>query len=312
MSTVQRKAAQTPIRVNYPVGKLLATPSKSKNQLDQDDITRVLQITSVLQTTLEVGRIIELFSQELQSLVPHDGLNFKNTAEKYSQSLGTKAQNSCAYKLVIGDQSLGELTITRKKRFTARETLLMEYVLCSVVYPLRNALLYKQAINAALKDPLTGVNNRAAMEITVTREIDLAKRHGTPLSLIAMDIDRFKSVNDNYGHLAGDSIIKAVAETVNACIRSSDILFRYGGEEFAIVLSNTGPKGAILLAERIRAAISKKQYRFDRSPIGITVSQGVACLEQKDEIKSLFMKADAALYKAKADGRNCVKFDEKC
>jgi len=311
MSTAPRKATQTPIRVNFPMGNLLTSPSKSKDPLEQEEVTRVLQISNVLQTTLDIGRIIELFSQELQCLVSHDSLHYKNSAEKYTHAVGNKAQNSCAYKLVIGDQSLGELSITRKKRFTARETLLMEYVLCSVVYPLRNALLYKHALLAALKDPLTGVNNRAAMEITVSREIDLAKRHGTPLSLIAMDIDRFKSVNDNYGHLAGDSIIKAVAETVNSCIRSSDILFRYGGEEFAIVLSNTGPEGAILLAERIREAIAKKQYHFEKRHIGITVSQGVACLDQKDEIKSLFMKADTALYKAKSDGRNCVKFDEQ-
>ena len=310
MSTATRKAAQTPIRVDLPMGNLLS-PSISKTQLEQAELTQVLHISSVLQTTLDAGRIIELFSQELQALVPHDSLHYKNSAEKYSHAVGAKAQNSCAYKLVIGDQSLGELSITRKKRFTAREMLIMEYVLCSVVYPLRNSLLYKHALQAALKDPLTGVNNRAAMEITVTREIDLAKRHGTPLSLIAMDIDRFKSVNDNYGHLAGDSIIKAVADTVNTCIRSSDILFRYGGEEFAIVLSNTGPDGAILLAERIRKAIAKKQYEFEKSAIDVTVSQGVACLDQKDEIKTLFMKADTALYKAKAGGRNCVKFGEE-
>lgn len=311
MSTAIRKAAQTPIRVNLPKGNLLTASSKSKTQLEQEELTKVLHISSVLQTTLDGGRIIELFSQELQTLVPHDSLHYKNAAEKYSHAVGTKMQNSCAYKLVIGDQSLGDLSITRKRRFTAREMLLMEYVLGSVVYPLRNSLLYRQALEAALKDPLTGVNNRAAMEVTVNREIDLAKRHGTPLSLIAMDIDRFKSVNDNYGHLAGDCIIKAVAETVNTCIRSSDILFRYGGEEFAIVLSNTGPDGAILLAERIRKAISKRQYEFDKRPIGITVSQGVACLDQKDEIKTLFRKADTALYEAKADGRNCVKFGEQ-
>lgn len=311
MSTATRKAAQTPIRVNLPLGNLLTGPSKSKTQLEQAELTQVLHISSILQTTLDVGRIIELFSQELQALVPHDSLHYRNSTEKYSHAVGTKAQNSCAYKLVIGDQSLGELSITRKKRFTAREMLVMEYVLCSVVYPLRNSLLYKHALQAALKDPLTGVNNRAAMEITVSREIDLAKRHGTPLSLIAMDIDRFKSVNDSYGHLAGDTIIKAVADTVNTCIRSSDILFRYGGEEFAIILSNTGPDGALLLAERIREAIAKKQYEFEKRSIGVTVSQGVACLDQKDEIKTLFMKADTALYKAKAGGRNCVKFGEQ-
>ena len=311
MATPQRKVAQGPIRVDYPVGKLLAESAGHKGRADQDDFTRALEIGNVLQTSLEVDRIIDMFSHEVQSMVAHDGLHYRLPDEKYAHSVGIKTTHSCTYNLMVGSHTLGELTFTRKKRFSTRETLMIEHLLCSIVYPLRNALMYRHALEAALRDPLTGVNNRAAMEIAVNREIDLARRHGTALSMIAIDIDRFKSVNDSYGHIAGDCVIKAVANTVSSCIRSSDILFRYGGEEFAVVLSNTGAEGAILLAERIRQAIERKKYEFNQDAIGITVSQGVACLSQEDESQSLFMRADNALYMAKAEGRNCVKFTDQ-
>lgn len=310
MATPQRKMAQAPIRVDFPVGNLTSMPSGKQNQLTREEFNRALQISNVLQTTLEVERIIELFSQELQSLIPHDGLHYHHKDEQISCAIGKKAPHSCTYKLVIGDQSLGELGVLRKKRFITQEMLLIEYLLCSLVYPLRNALMYRSALQAALQDPLTGVNNRAAMETTLTREIELARRHGTPLSLIAVDIDRFKSVNDQYGHIAGDCVIKSVADRMNACIRSSDILFRYGGEEFVIVLSNTGKEGATMLAERIRKAISDKKFNFNQQSIDITVSQGIGCLGQNDVSKSLFIKADTALYKAKAEGRDCVKIND--
>lgn len=313
MAITQRKATppQHPIRVAYPMAGLWEPPPR-KRQVERDEAAHAMQINSVLQTTLELHKIVELFSTEMQTLVPHDGLIYAHDDDKWPIAIGTRGPHSCAYKVSIGEQSLGALTVTRKKRFTARETALMEYMLCGLIYPLRNALLYKQALQQALRDPLTGVNNRAAMDIMVNREIELARRHGTPLSMIALDIDRFKKVNDNYGHVAGDSILKAVAETMTRCIRSSDILFRYGGEEFAVVLSNTGPQGAMLLAERIREAIAKRHYQINRKPIGITVSQGVACLEDQDEIKTWFMRADAALYQAKSQGRNCVRCDEGC
>lgn len=310
MATPQRKVAQGPIRLDYPVDKLLGDSPDPKGRGYQDNVTRALEIGNLLQTTLEINKLIELYSNEVQSAVAHDGLHYRHPEEKCAYSAGIQADHTCTYNLMIGDQSLGELTFCRKKRFSARETLLIEQLLCSIVYPLRNALMYRHALQAALRDPLTGVNNRAAMEMTVNREIDLARRHGTDLSMIAIDIDRFKSVNDSYGHIAGDCVIKAVADTVASCIRSSDILFRYGGEEFAVVLSNTGAKGAVLLAERIRRAIEKRTYAFSDNTIGVTVSQGVACLSDKDQSQSLFMRADNALYTAKAEGRNCVKFTD--
>lgn len=270
--------------------------------------TKALQIAGVLQTTLEIEKLIEVFSGEIKSLIPHQSISFENKSLGMSLTYGEPAKHSCSYQLVVAAQVLGQLVLTRKKKFSSNETALLEYLLCSLVYPLRNAILYKHAVTAALKDPLTGVNNRTAMNSALIRETELARRHDTPLSLIVMDIDRFKKINDRFGHLAGDYVLKTVADAITYCTRSSDILFRSGGEEFVILLSNTKRQGAMMLAERIRSTIESYEYIYGDHKIAVTASLGIATFKKGDNSESLFEKADSALYAAKSEGRNCVKY----
>ena len=274
---------------------------------DSSSVNRALQISSVLQTTLDVHKIIELFAEEIRASVHQDSICYQNPPQAVDITLGEPARNSCTYRLVVGSESLGQLMLTRKKRFTSGETVLIERMLCSLVYPLRNALMYNEALRAAFIDPLTGVNNRTTMNSALKREIELARRHATPLSLIILDIDHFKVINDTYGHAAGDRVIKSLADQVTDCIRRTDILFRYGGEEFTVVLSNTAADGALLLAERIRRTVETIECAHNECCINVTVSLGVAYLNPADDDRLLFERADSALYRAKDEGRNCVR-----
>lgn len=305
MPTPQQKHKE-----NEPVYELgnLALMSNFIEESGQKGSAKALQIANVLQTTLDIDKLIHVYSSEISTLVPHDSIQFENKAQEISVTTAEPSKHSCSYQLVVAAQSLGQLTLTRKKKFTSDETMLLEYLLCGLVYPLRNALAYKTALTAAITDPLTGVNNRSAMNSTIIREAELARRHDTPLSLIELDIDHFKNINDTCGHACGDQILKSVAEVINNCIRSSDILFRSGGEEFVLVLSNTRKKGAMLLAERIRAKIEQNDFLYDEKNIPVTVSLGVACFEKGDNSELLFEKADTALYTAKSEGRNCVRY----
>lgn len=271
------------------------------------DMHQALRIAGILQTTLEVDQLIELFSEQIKPTVHHTAIFFRNEELGISVRFGRSAAHTCNYQLVINDAPLGELTLARSKPFTEADTKALEYTLCTLIYPLRNALLYKKALHAAHKDPLTGVNNRSTLNDTLRREIELARRHKKPLSLIVLDIDHFKRINDTLGHAAGDFVIKALAERTAACIRSSDMLFRYGGEEFVVVLSNTALRGAALLADRIRKAVEKTQCRYDEQLIEITVSLGVAALGTGEDERDLFTRADQALYLAKSNGRNCCE-----
>lgn len=269
-----------------------------------------LKIANELQTTLDISKLIEIYSNEIKKLVPHDSITFENKPHSIEVTIGARARNSCSYQLVVAAQSLGQLKLTRKRKFSDAETELFEYLLCGLVYPLRNALSYNAALIAAAKDPLTGINNRSSMNSTIIRETELARRHEIPLSLLEIDIDFFKQINDNFGHTAGDEVLKTVARVLLNCIRSSDILFRSGGEEFILVLSNTGKRGSLLLAERIRKAIEKHKFSYNDTTISVTVSIGVSCYEKGDNSESLYEKADNALYQAKNAGRNCVRFAE--
>lgn len=276
-------------------------------ETDIHDIEKALRIASALQTTLDLRQVIEIFVQEAGRWIQFNGVRYVHPGEDTPVLVGCDEKHSIAYRLVLADQPLGELCFTRRRKFSSKENAILEYLLCGLVYPLRNALAYQTAIKAALKDPLTGINNRVAMDTTMAREVELARRHGTPMSLVAADIDFFKHVNDSHGHSTGDCVLRAAATAITETVRSSDVAFRYGGEEFMVLLSNTSREGALLLAERIRRKVEAMEICCNGALIRVTLSLGVACLADGDNGPSLFQKADKALYAAKASGRNCVR-----
>ena len=144
------------------------------------------------------------------------------------------------------------------------------------------------------------------LELTLEREVSLSQRHQTPLSILCIDIDHFKKINDMHGHMAGDKVIRSVAEGIHNCVRGSDVIFRYGGEEFVVVLSNTEIVGSCNLAERIRERISNSFCLHNSQSLAVTVSIGVTTLGKDTSWLTLFDRADQALYQAKRTGRNKV------
>lgn len=156
-------------------------------------------------------------------------------------------------------------------------------------------------------DGLTQVFNKRYFVETLEREIGRAQRYRRDLSLIMFDIDKFKPINDTYGHLAGDHILKQLAATIKTRIRREDILARYGGEEFAIILPEIDRENAINFAEKIRALVDKASFRFEETRIPVTISIGLASISPETREAEEFIKAaDEKLYEAKNRGRNCV------
>ncbi len=156
------------------------------------------------------------------------------------------------------------------------------------------------------RDPLTRVLNRRFLSSILSREIGYANTHRTTLSLLILDIDYFKRLNDTYGHQAGDQVLRQVAEVLMDSVRPSDFLFRYGGEEFLVVLVEVDRAGAAAIAERIRATIDGKEFKAGESKLHITVSAGVAQHAGHPDPEFLIERADDALYHAKHAGRNRV------
>lgn len=265
-----------------------------------------LHLANLLQSALELEKLIEVFAEEVNRLLPLSGLEYVNMDERVRLILGREGPHSNSYDLVVRDRSLGVITFRGDEPLGEDQLRQLEALICALVYPLRNALMYKRALDTALQDPVTGINNRAALNATIDREVNLSHRHGYALSVIMLDLDHFKRINDEHGHVAGDTVLRIVAGRITDCTRGSDMAFRYGGEEFTVVLSNTDTDGAALLAERIRKAIAATPIIIDDFEITVTVSVGVSTLEAGDSAATLINRADAALYDAKTAGRNRV------
>lgn len=264
---------------------------------------RAFELSTMLQTTLDLDQQLELFAHELRLALQIDSVCYQNEDMNIHFESGNITGQRANYDLVVHQENLGRMQFNRDLPFEPNDLVSLENLLCVLIYPLRNALRYRQALDQALRDPLTGVQNRSALQTTLEREFDLARRQDVPLSVIVMDIDHFKHFNDNYGHSFGDDVLKAVTGSADSTIRRCDLLFRYGGEEFVIIASHTDREGAELLAERIRLNIEALGSVSGRE-VCITASMGVAQVNADDSPASLFDRADKALYEAKHQGRN--------
>lgn len=262
------------------------------------------QLGMQLQTSLDAERILKLFFAQVQRLVPLDALAYQYPISDLRLDLGARANHSATYRLSHEGEYLGELIFRRKHRFNDEELGQLESLLASLLFPLRNALLYRAAIQSALRDPLTDTGNRIAMDQVLQREVELARRNLQPLSLLMLDLDHFKAINDQHGHSAGDEVLKAVADTLKVQLRNVDMVFRYGGEEFLVLLSGTCRDAASMVGERLRHAVLELQCLAQGRPIELSISLGCATLLPGESAESLLRRADNALYVAKRDGRN--------
>jgi two-component system, cell cycle response regulator len=163
--------------------------------------------------------------------------------------------------------------------------------------------IYKMTIT----DHLTGVGNKRFLLETLDREIPRAQRHGRNLSALMMDIDLFKEINDTYGHLVGDAVLKDIATIVRAKLRPDDTFVRYGGDEFAAVLPETLLADAVATAERLRQVVKEHKFTIENETISVTISVGVIEFQKGWANDQLIKAADEMLYQAKRDGRNCVR-----
>lgn len=192
--------------------------------------------------------------------------------------------------------------------FNAELSQPLSVLLAAAAGSLELAWSYGEVDRRSRTDPLTGLYNRAHFGEQLEEKLALADRYG-PVSLVMVDIDHFKHVNDTYGHEAGDAVLRRVAGLIQEAVRATDVCVRYGGEEIALLLPQTGQEEARHMAERLRKSIAETVAFHKGATIPVTASFGVATYpESVSDREKLFPLADEALYRAKADGRNCVRY----
>ncbi|MFM1896931.1 MAG: hypothetical protein RLZZ385_2005 [Pseudomonadota bacterium] len=217
----------------------------------------------------------------------------------------------CAYALTGLD---GANVITTEGNVYALTALgfMMAMVLATFgILSLYNERLTVDIQRLATIDPLTNIYNRRAFINAAEKELARGDRSGRYPCLLMLDIDHFKRVNDTCGHAAGDQVLIAMTTALQEALREQDILARFGGEEFAILLPETERDGAIILAERLRAAVAALITRVGQKTLRITVSVGIAVAVEGDTLDDLVGRADQAMYAAKEAGRNCVKIEPR-
>ncbi len=277
-----------------------------KGELDAISQLR-LHLSLALQTSLDTQEILKTFATHCDALFGVCGLAFTAADPELNTRIGDTAIHHFNYSLSTAHTDIGELCLYSRKRLSDSEIMLLEIAASCTVYPLQNALQYHSAVVKAHRDPLTALGNRLAMNAAIRREVSRANRHHTPLSILMIDIDHFKSINDNFGHAVGDRVIARVADVLKNTAREADNAFRYGGEEFIVLLDGTDSEGAHVAAERIRETVARIQPENLSLHQQITVSVGCATLRENESISELTERADSAMYLAKSGGRNCVR-----
>jgi len=274
--------------------------------LVQQMASRLEEITSHLTGDLAERNAVQQDTQQLNLLVTDEVEQLRLTAAG-APDLGTLRQQLTsrldAISTHLTDFQAREDTRVRTYRERVQSMRARISVLERESRSLHESLREEQRM--AMIDALTGIPNRAAYDDRIEQEYKRWKRFGRPVSILAWDIDRFKTINDAYGHKAGDKVLRVLGQHLARHVRDTDFVARYGGEEFVMLLVGTPVDEARVVADKIRMEIAQLGFHFHDHPVAVTASCGLTAFAGADTPDIIFDRADRALYKAKEAGRNC-------
>jgi diguanylate cyclase (GGDEF)-like protein len=333
--TLSTQKAQFPVLnlQQVELEKVMVELDNIKKQSERLDL--INRLHARMAGVLSLTGMIEAYSIWLMPLVNHELIGYNNSSRKkrhlfcsghgpdrriaiaFAESIienkspfeGSFIQKDgrCAYKWIFETvDDAGILLILKKgHELSFKEIDLINHSLEILAECLRRGLAYEELFERASNDPLTGLSNRRVFEDRIYSMVDSAKRHHHPLSMISMDLDKFKMINDNLGHQSGDEVLKAVAQVLKQAVRSSDLLVRMGGDEFLLILDNTELANARILAERLCVAVDKLNiWADDETKLGISI--GLSQLKLEESLNQWLERTDDILYLAKAEGRSRV------
>lgn len=283
-----------------------------KNNHTKHNLT---QLSHVLQLSLETEKIFELFFKQIKQALKLTKLLYINDKHDISVLIGNKINSIYPntkyikkFELFYQTEYIGQINLASKVKFTPDKILELQSYVNLLILPLKNSLLYNQAIQASRTDQLTKLGNKQSLVQDLQYHFNLSKRYNSPLSVIFLDIDYFKQINDTYGHLVGDKILSEISLTLKKLVRKSDKIYRFGGEEFVILLEHTNQTGAENLSKKLKKFINKNNFIISTEHnifnIRITFSMGITAKNNRDTPESIMTRADEALYIAKKNGRN--------
>lgn len=224
-----------------------------------------------------------------------------------TRALAAGDRDDVCFPMIVAGDPVGVLGVSPDPPLTGHQHIVLAAAAALLTVSLKNAELFQTVHENSVRDALTGCFNRKhAMEV-IDGELRRSRRSQLPLSLIMFDLDRFKEVNDRFGHLCGDAVLAAVGQRMHKVLRGSDLKCRYGGEEFLILLPDTTLAGARRVAELLRGELEEHPVRWNDAEVRVTASFGLTAITPGEvDVTAIIGRADAALYRAKENGRNCV------
>ena len=285
--------------IDFDAAKLQRAASQDSRTLSRSPLDLLelrQQLNLQLQVSLEADRILAVFFREIQQMLPVEYLAYFHAGADLRLEFGEAAKHCADYRLTHASEYLGEISFRRAQRFSEGELAQLESLMACLLYPLRNALLYRAAVQSALRDALTGTGNRIAMDQTLGREVEVARRHLLPLSILMLDLDHFKLINDSHGHGAGDEILREIGTLMRLHVRKSDLPARLGGDEFGIVLYHTNAEQAEMFVEILLEGVRAHRFQYEDKQLSISLSVGIAqCDDSMKTPQALYYAADKAL-----------------
>lgn len=315
------------------ISKVLVELDHLKRQSQRLDLMN--QLHGRLAGVLSITGMIEAYSIWLMPLVAHELIGYSNSIRNkkhlFCSGHGPNRRKAIAYaEELLASESEGDgastcrdgqyahkwlfeaidnagilLILKEGRQLTDDEIGLINDSLDVLAESLQRGLEYEDLFERASNDPLTGLLNRRCFNERIPGMMDSALRYGHPLTMIAMDLDHFKAINDHLGHLAGDEALKSVATVLKNAVRSSDLLVRMGGDEFLLILDNTDHKNGRFLAERLCRAVEGLDIRANETT-KLGVSIGLSQLQEGESLEEWLERTDDILYHAKAQGRSRV------
>jgi len=235
----------------------------------------------------------------------------KKSQRRFAENYSTK--NCAIVPLVCQERVVGVLNLADKmngSRFTKDDVALLELLSQLIGASIGNIKLFERIQRQATTDGLTGLLNHRTFYEVLEKELWRSRRYGGRLSLIMIDVDNLKQVNDTFGHRAGDTVLREISRRIKSCIRQIDTAARYGGDEFAVILPNTSLNDAKVVAERMLKAVSSRPAVWNNREIALSISVGVGQCETDISPEDVTSRSDAALYQAKQAGKNTVRVFE--
>lgn len=273
---------------------------QQENMLSDKELHGLLQVFA---SHLDLDELLDQYFIQSKMRIPVTGIRMDGIFTVVN--VGDKSESNSQKSLeVLADGScIATLTYYFEDALSLREQQVLKELHRLVKAPLKNALTFSQLKQMSMKDPLTSLGNRGMYNDMLVKLCSQAHRTGENLTLMALDLDHFKPVNDAHGHVEGDKVLVAVANAIHNSLRNSDHAFRFGGDEFCCLIQNSDKKANEKIVGRIQNAIKNNVLLKKHN---VTCSIGVADLEASDSPESLFSRADKALYNAKSSGRDCA------